>query len=192
MATANIDKINALMRSIRFAMFTTEHEGKLRGRPMALVQPISDGGEVMFLSGRDAPKVGEVRDHAEVNVTFSDPHAGCFVSLSGTARVDDDRETIERLWSPIYQAWFPQGLEDPHLVMIRVLVHNAEFWDRTSNRMVALENMVRTAAAGKPIQPAANHEKIEMPAPSQPGHHEEPSPPRRTPLVMQPVDEETD
>jgi general stress protein 26 len=185
-----VDKLNAMMRSIRFAMFTTVHaDGTLRARPMALVQALS-GGEVLFLTGSDAPKVGELRDHAAVCVTFADPRVGCFISLSGQARLNEDRASIERLWSPLYQAWFPQGLEDPHLVMIHVRVTSAEYWDRTSSRMVALENLVKAAAEGRPIEPAEEHHRLEV------VHDDWPSPDearrRANPDIMSPVDEEVD
>ena len=50
----------------------------------------------------------------------------------------DDPAKARELWSPFLKAWFPQGLDDPDLVLIRVEVESAEFWDVASKKMMTL------------------------------------------------------
>ena len=38
-------------------------------------------------------------------------------------------EKARALWSPLYREWFPKGLEDPELVLLKVEVSRAEYWD---------------------------------------------------------------
>ena len=50
-----------------------------------------------------------------------------FASLRGTLRIDNDRETIERLWSPIVAEWY-EGKDDPKLALVRFDVEDAKIW----------------------------------------------------------------
>jgi general stress protein 26 len=44
--------------------------------------------------------------------------------------------------------WFPEGLDDPELALIKVSPVNAEYWDSSSNKMVVLFSMVKAALTG--------------------------------------------
>ncbi len=45
---------------------------------------------------------------------------------------------MEELWRPAYRAWFPQGLDDPPLALLKMDVEQAEYWDMLSSTMVSL------------------------------------------------------
>jgi general stress protein 26 len=47
------------------------------------------------------------------------------------------------------KAWFPDGLDDPDLALLRVHVEAAEYWDSPSSTMVHIVGFVR------PSRPAA-------------------------------------
>jgi general stress protein 26 len=50
-----------------------------------------------------------------------------FASLRGTLRIDSDRATIDRLWSPIVAEWY-EGKDDPKLALVRFDVEDAKIW----------------------------------------------------------------
>ena len=50
-----------------------------------------------------------------------------FASLRGTLRIDNDRATIDRLWSPIVAEWY-EGKDDPKMALIRFDVEDAKIW----------------------------------------------------------------
>ena len=52
-----------------------------------------------------------------------------FACLAGTARVDNDFATIDKLWSNQAEAWFPQGKDDPNLELLRFDIESAELWE---------------------------------------------------------------
>jgi len=52
-----------------------------------------------------------------------------FACLSGTARVDNDFGTIDKLWSKQVEAWFPGGKDDPNLALLRFDIDSAELWE---------------------------------------------------------------
>ena len=150
--------LDDLIKDIRIAMLTTvDEEGALRSRPMAAPQVAFDG-MLWFFSGADAPKVEEAQQH-QVNVSFADPEHQRYVSISGTATLVPDRQKMEALWSPWFRTWFPGGLNEPNLALLKVDVEEAEYWDAPSSTMVQLYGVVKATLTGKALQ-AGEHAKL--------------------------------
>lgn len=155
-----IGKLNELIHGIRFAMLTsTDGGGHLHSRPMT-TQRIEFDGDLWFFTGRSTSKVDEIARDGQVNVSYAAPEESRYVSISGTARVVDDHERMEDLWNPAYEAWFPDGLEDPDLVLVKVDVEEAEYWDSPSNAMVKLAGFVKGLAGGERYD--GENEKIDF------------------------------
>jgi general stress protein 26 len=152
-------KLDELIKDIRIAMLTTiDEEGTLRSRPMAAPQVAFDG-ELWFFTGADAPKVVEAQLHHQVNVSFADPEHQRYVSISGTATLVHDRQKMEVLWSPWFRTWFPQGLDEPHLILLKVDVELVEYWDAPLNTMIQLYGIMKATLTGKAPQ-AGEHAKL--------------------------------
>ena len=116
-----------LIHGIKTAMLTTASaDGSLRSRPMATLEGEFDG-VLWFFTRADAPKVGEVQQEGQDNVNYADADGQRFVSVSGRATLVVDREKIQELWSPVYKAWFPKGLDDPQIALLRVEADKAEY-----------------------------------------------------------------
>ncbi len=56
---------------------------------------------------------------------------------------------MKELWSPILKAWFPDGLDQPDLSMIKVEIEQAEYWETTSGKLVQLFGFVKALATGE-------------------------------------------
>ena len=63
-------------------------------------------------------------------------------SLTGTARVNRDRDMIDALWSDAAKAFFPKGKDDPNLVLLEVTLRSAEYWDGPSTTIGKLVTFV--------------------------------------------------
>ena len=138
MEDEKIEKLRERIQDIKVAMLTTvDEDGKLHSRPMATEQVASDG-TLWFFTRADSPKIKELAHDERVNVSYSDPDDDTYVSIAGRARVVRDRERAAELWSPLYKAWFPQGLDDPELALVNVRIEQAQYWDRGSRKMVEL------------------------------------------------------
>ena len=73
-----------------------------------------------------------------------------FISLRGSARVLQDRATIESLWSEPYKVWFPEGKEDPRIVLINFRPQEGEYWDnRGTKKLEYMFEAVRAYASGE-------------------------------------------
>lgn len=144
----DLKRVRKMIRDVRVAMFTTvAADGVLRSRPMVAASPDTWTGELWFVTRASAPKAEEVRDHQHVNVAFSAPDDGIYVSIAGRAAVVRDAEKLRDVWDRTLKPWFPEGKKDPGLALIRVEVERLEYWDAKQNRMVGV--------GGAPAAPAA-------------------------------------
>ena len=142
----NIRKLAAMIRGIGVAMLTTlGPDGILRSRPMVSQEADFDG-TLWFFTKVSSGKTREIRQNPRVNASYVSTEEHHYVSLTGHARVVQDREKMQELWSPVYRAWFPQGLDDPELALLRVDVEQAEYWDMLSSSMVNLHEPDRATA----------------------------------------------
>jgi len=127
-----IDQIDDLIDHFDVAMLVTRSlEGELRGRPMAIAGH-DRGSMLYFLTRSDEEKLGEILRHSRVSVVMQGK--GQYVSISGRARIETDRELIGRYWSAAARLWFPEGPEDPAATLVVVEPGYAECWDRSGLR----------------------------------------------------------
>lgn len=156
-----LKKLNELVKDINFAMLTTaESDGTLRSRPMA-TQKAEFDGDLYFFTNEKSPKVDEIENEHQVNVSYSKPEKQTYISMSGTAQIIRDRAKIEELWTPDLKAWFPKGLEDPNIALLKINVSQAEYWDNPSSTVVYLIGMAKAIATGETYKPGDN-EKINL------------------------------
>jgi len=153
----------SMIKDIKFAMLVTEQEdGTLRSRPMATQQSEFDG-DLWFFTAIDAPKVAEVRHHSKVNLSYAEPDDQKYVSVSGACEVVRDKKKMEELWNPMYKAWFPKGLDDPNVALLKVSVTNAEYWDAPNGKMVHLIGYVKAVVSGEEYKADEDeHQKLKM------------------------------
>ena len=159
----DIQKLGELIKGIRVAMLTTvDDEGCLHSRPMANQDDIFDG-TLWFFTQANSGKVHELQRDRHVNLSYADPGDSRYVSVSGTASISRDREKMKELWSPIHKAWFPEGLDDPNIALLRVEVDKAEYWDSPSSAVVRMFGFAKAIATGKPYgEEGTDHEKLRL------------------------------
>ena len=160
---ALMTKLGELVKDIGVAMLTTqEADGTLRSRPMQ-TQNKKIERFLWFFTGIDSSKSQEVAEEPLVNLSYADPKSSRYVSVSGRAKVVRDRQKAEELWTPFVKAWFPKGLEDPDLGLLRVTVDQAEYWDAPSGKTVALFGLAKSLLTGRPYEgEGTQHEKLDL------------------------------
>lgn len=150
-----------LINGIKVAMMTTvEKDGSMRSRPM-WTQNRDFDGELWFFTREPSPKVDQVLKDHHVSLAYAEPSKDRYVSVSGMAQVVHDKEKIRELWDPSLKAWFPEGLDDPEIALLRVTVTQAEYWDTPNSRMVQVVGFVKAVVTGQPYHPG-DHEKINL------------------------------
>lgn len=149
-------KLINLVKQIDIGMLSTvENDGSLRSRPMSSNGDISEDGTVWFFTYGNSHKMLEVKGNNHVNVSFvSSKHQ--YVSLSGQASVVRDRQKIEELWKPQLRAWFPKGIEEPDIALLKVELTKAEYWDSPGNVLAHVISFAKAIATGKPYDGGEN------------------------------------
>ncbi|QHV94085.1 pyridoxamine 5'-phosphate oxidase family protein [Spirosoma endbachense] len=152
-----LDKVRELVEDIRIAMMTTVDEaGHLVSRPMAALQ-MDEDGTIWFFTKRSSPKVDQIDNNQHrVNLAFADVGDADYVSISGTADELDDRAKVNELWNPQAKAWFPEGKDDPELILLKVHTDMAEYWNASDSTMVRLFQQATAAITGNPPKMGEN------------------------------------
>jgi len=145
---AEIAKLAGLIKDINVCMFTTAGEdGRLMSRPMA-VQEVAFDGDLWFFTKRGGRKAGQIAREPRVNVSLSSRSS--WVSISGEAEVVRDPAKAKALWNPGIEAWFPDGPDDPDIVLVKVHADGAEYWDTPGQAIVSVLSFVKAKITGKP------------------------------------------
>lgn len=131
--SADLTKLGELIEGVEVAMLTTHaDDGSMVSRPLQTLE-FEASGDLMFFTAADSKKLAELAANPDVNLAYSNPNKQVFVSVRGTARTDRDRATIDALWSPAQGVFFPGGKSDPNLVVLRVRVRDAAYWESAGN-----------------------------------------------------------
>ncbi len=126
---ASIARLADLIKGVEIAMLTTtDPHGRLVSRPLG-TQEVEFDGDLWFATSIDSPKVKEIEANPRVNVAYASASKNTYVSVSGRAKISQDRDKIASLWSPAMNIFFPAGKDDPSLCLIHVAVESAEYWD---------------------------------------------------------------
>lgn len=159
----DIAKLGELIKDIRVAMLTTaDTEGRLHSRPMSNQDHEFDG-TLWFFTGANSGKVHELARDSHVNLSYANPDDQKYVSVSGRASISRDKAKMKELWSPIHKAWFPDGLDDPNLALLRVEVDSAEYWDAPASSVVQLYGFAKAILTGKAYgEEGVEHEKVKL------------------------------
>src|SRR6478736_739950 len=147
------DKVLELLKGINIAMMATRGEDdQMHARPMATNTAEFDG-DLWFFTDKESPKVAEIRRNPEVLLTYANETKQHYVSIQGQAEVVKDQGKVEELWSEPLRVWFPKGKDDPSIMLIKVRVESAEYWDAPSSTMVHLYGYMKALTTGERPHP---------------------------------------
>ena len=59
-----------------------------------------------------------------------------------------DKEKMRALWSPWLKPWFPKGLDDPDLVLLKVSILAVEYWDAPDSATARAYGLVKALVTG--------------------------------------------
>lgn len=84
-------------------------------------------GKLWFFTANDHDFTRALGQSNRAIAAYSAKGHDLFASLRGTLSLDNDRATIERLWSPIVAEWY-EGKDDPKLALLRFDLEDAKIW----------------------------------------------------------------
>ncbi len=158
------DKLWALIKDIKFGMFTTRHaDGHLHSRPMTTQNARLDEDRSLWLfMSRQSDSAADLQASPAVCMSYADTDSDSYVCVAGNAFVSDDAAKKQELWSPMAKAWFPGGVDDPDLLLVRLDIEHADYWDVSESKIVQLWRMAAAAVTGKPPQDMGERGHVEV------------------------------
>ena len=146
--TDSIKTLAAMIKEVHFAMLTVQTaDGHLHAHPMT-TQQVEFDGDIWFIGGKDTEQVQNMAARPQVNVSYSSPDKGVYVSVNGTAQLVENRAKLDELWSDFYQTYFPQGKEDPNIQLIHIAANGAEYWE-SDGKVRSLIQIARGLVTGE-------------------------------------------
>lgn len=143
-----VAKLKELTKEVNICMFTTIDEtGSLMSRPMVTTS-IDEEGNAWFFTNEFSEKIHEVSKDNIVNLIYSHPVKNIYVNVKGTCSLIIDRSKMAELWEPSLENWFPGGLDDPKICLLKVSTETAYFWNNASSKMGLLFQMIASIAKG--------------------------------------------
>jgi general stress protein 26 len=154
---SEFEKLCEMIKDIDFCMLTTVDENdELHSRPMSLNGDVDEEGNLWFFTSSNSHKASEIERTPNVNVSFVDTSDQRYVSSSGTAQLVHDRNKIKELWKPVLKAWFPDGPDQPDVVLLKVKMTKAEYWDGPSSTISQAVSFVSAILTGKQVELGEN------------------------------------
>jgi len=158
----HVEKLVEMVKGARICMLITiEEKGEnLSGRPMSISE-IEEDGTMWFFSKASSSKADEVEKERKVAISITDESRHNYLMINGTATLVNDKVKMIELWSSIMKVWFPLGLDDPDMILIRVTPEEVDYWDSSSNNMLVLFKMLKAIVTGKEYA-GGEHGKINL------------------------------
>lgn len=155
MSSRKIEELYELIDGIEIAMFTTRRaDGRLVSRPMA-TQQRREGADLWFVTDVETHKVDELELDDNVNLSYYRDRTKEWVSVSGTARISQDRKLIRELYRPDWRAWFGKvddvrdgGPDDPRLALILVEADSVVYMKQDKPTPVVLFEVAKGMVTG--------------------------------------------
>ena len=152
-----LNDLYALIDGIEIAMFTTRRpDGQLVSRPMA-TQTQAEGSDLWFVTDVESNKLDELQFDPHVNLTYYKDRTREWVSVSGTAKISQDRRAIHKLYQKDWRAWFGDeggerngGPDDPRLALVVVDIQSVVYLKVDKPQPVVLFEVARAMVTGTP------------------------------------------
>lgn len=155
----NIEILKTKIEEVRICLFTTlSQKDEFSSRPMATAK-VEEDGSIWFFTNEYSLKSKEISKENEVTLGYSNPSDNTYITVNGKAELVDDRVRKEAYFSAPVKAWFPDGVDDPRLILIKVTPAAAEYWDGSSSKVVVVYNMLKAIVTGEEYE-GGQHDKI--------------------------------
>jgi general stress protein 26 len=136
-----LENYKTLVNNAKMCMMITDEKDEkyLCGRPMT-ISKVDEDGCIWFFSKETWYWIDEMEDDKIITLTFLSDTDNTYLMVHGKATFSESKKKMDKLWSDDVQDLFPEGLDDPHLILIKIEPEEVHSWDDTENRMILLLN----------------------------------------------------
>jgi len=120
------------MASQRYCWLMTTAQDGIHARPMGRIP--AEAGEdaltVRFLADARSRKAAEIRRCGKITALYEHQPSDGYVTVTGTAVLQDDPAVVCRRWKHGYEAYFPTEADRAHALFVEVAIERMELWIR--------------------------------------------------------------
>lgn len=146
-------KLRELLKDFPIAFMVTVDGSAVTARPIGVVgDHAAFDGSLWFITDKRSRKVAAIEAGATTTLIFQNDKEGNYLQLIGRAAVVDDRARLEELYTTLQRTWFPKGLDDPDITLVRFDAVEGNYWDKHDSLLrlaVAFAKSVVTRTPGK-------------------------------------------
>ena len=159
----NIDKVQAIVKDVKFAMMSTvNNKGDIHAWPMTTSETSIGAKEIWFIGDKTSDVYKDIHENAKIGLAYATQDSKNYVSVSANAELPTDRAKLEELWSPVYDAFFEQGIDDENVQLIKVVPHGIECWISGSSTINIFKMVAAALQEGKTAEDLGETFKIEL------------------------------
>lgn len=160
---AHIDKIREMIKDVKYAMMTTiTSEGHLHSCPMTTSETSLGAKEIWFIGDKTSEAVANIKNSKQVNLSYVSQQDKDYVSINGVAELVEDKDKLDELWSPVYNAFYEHGKEDPDVQLIKIVPNGVEYWISGNSVLNAVKMAAAAVQDGKTAEGMGENAAIEL------------------------------
>lgn len=145
-----IEKLRDLIEDSRIAMLCSNLTNvPFSCCPMATQKVEEETGVIWFFTTVTHRHIDEIHLDNRVQLIYADNGDSSYLVLSGKAEISSDRKKIEELWNPYVKVWFPDGVDDPKLRLLKVTPQDGFYWDTKNGKMVSFLKRMTSLITGQ-------------------------------------------
>jgi len=162
-----ITELKNIIKTVKCSMMTTrDSNGQLHSRAMEPCSPFEHHTLTLYFFANNASqKFEEINNDPQTNLSFYDEKTTNWISVSGVAKVTQDKEIIKKYWSHTVAGYFgnlDDGVHkgdqhDPRVSVIVVEPSEIRFWVSTKGGIGRAFDSAAGAVTGKVTAPGQLH-----------------------------------
>jgi general stress protein 26 len=129
----DVEKLKQMAGKCRVGMLGIYKEDKIQFSPMSHVD-IDDQGDLWFFASNKFKQ--DLKYDSSVHLVYIHEPDGTFLSIEGTAHVNNNKGKMKELFNPFIKTWFPRGLDDNTLILLVVHPVEVEYWTNESRMLI--------------------------------------------------------
>jgi general stress protein 26 len=146
-----LTKIRELLKQFPIAFMVTAQDNTIVARPIGVVGDHAEfDGSLWFITDRRSRKVQAIQGGATTALLFQNDREGAYLHLTGRAVVVEDAERLKKLYTPVQRTWFPDGLDDPHMTLLRFDASRGNYWDGHASVLRLAFALAKSVMTGTP------------------------------------------
>ncbi|HEV7323337.1 MAG TPA: pyridoxamine 5'-phosphate oxidase family protein [Ensifer sp.] len=144
MMSLTLREISKELKNIDFGMLSTKGtDGTISSRPMSNNGDVEYDGDSWFFCYNQSRKIDDIKTDPDVGLTYTARPSllgkpGIFIAIQGVASLVEDKEIFRIHWISELERWFPQGIDTPGLMLIKVRASQLSYWDGDDTGTITL------------------------------------------------------